>query len=635
VFKLGHTFKSLHRTVTLSADGLQPVLPEDLIWRFAQKLEFGPLQNKVAEDAVRLVQRLSKDWMDQGRRPSGVCGACLILAARMNNFRRTITEVVYIVKVTTHTIQKRLEEFKVTPSSALTVDEFLNNEFLESAHDPPSFYEKTEEFQKNRKKRRRRKIDGLNEEGENAENSGGNDEGNEEGPNKRQRTTEPTPHHDQPVQSVELRRDADGFAIPPQPSQPTQSHDIPIDPDLVDAAMEDQSEAAFDRLVAEFGEEENADEEDDVSSNGSAPKRRGRPRNREVHVPEAWAASEDQMETEMSEMVNDPNTIYHAASYATAKRRAAAHMLLAEKENPSKNISMDVHIGADEFADDPEVLNCMLAPEEVEKKEKLWVNANKDWLRKQQIKMWEKKQAENGPPKAKRNRKRKPRIGEGQLTAASSPAEAAINVMKERAFSKKINYAAIADIFKGIDKLRNGPALGSAGTSNVTSRAGSDLGDSAEGSSRASSLAPSVAASDVSTASNILRTPKERYTRKKKGDSIPIVGPGAPSTSATTPTVRDQSPAETEGDDDDYIRPSPAPAAQAQTQDEPEDDDWRNQVRNATQMGIGEEDEYPEDEEDYEDADDIEAGGIPDDVSARGFDDMDDDDEMGYGDDDE
>jgi len=94
------------------------------------------MMTKVAEDAIRMVQRMSMDWMVMGRRPSGVCGACLILAARMNNFRRTITEVVYIVKVTTHTIQKRLEEFKQTPSSALTVEEFLHNEFLESATIP-------------------------------------------------------------------------------------------------------------------------------------------------------------------------------------------------------------------------------------------------------------------------------------------------------------------------------------------------------------------------------------------------------------------------------------------------------------------------------------------------------------------
>jgi transcription factor IIIB subunit 2 len=628
VFKLGHTFKTLHKTVTLAKDGIQPVLPEDLIFRFAQKLEFGTLTNKVAEDAVRMVQRMSLDWMVMGRRPSGVCGACLILAARMNNFRRTITEVVYIVKVTTHTIQKRLNEFKVTPSSALTVEEFLNNEFLESSHDPPSFYEKSEEWQKNKKKRKRRR--GHDRLDEDDENSGSDAEGDEA--NKRQRTAEPS---DQPVQSVELRRDADGFAIPPQP---TQSHDIPIDPDLIDDAIEDQSGTSFDKLVAQFGDAVNEpdEENDDASSTGSASastsRRRGRPRDRPINVPAEWASIEDELESEMSEMISDPNTIYHATSYAQAKRRAAAHMLLAEKSNPSKNVNMDVHIGEDEFEDDPEVLNCMLAPEEVEKKEKLWVNANKDWLRKQQVKMWQKKAAENGPPKAKRNRKKKPRIGEGQLSAASSPAEAAINVMKERAFSKKINYQAIADIFEGIERL--GERLGSAGTSRITSRAGSEFNDSMPGTpSRASSMAPSAAGSVDDDGSHmgtpgpvsssptrgpsvgILRGPKLRNTRPRSTQAPATVTASAtPSTSTTPAQVQAE---DEEGDDDDYVSP------RSSVQEE-EVEDWRSQMRKSHQTGE-EGDEFQEDEEEYDDYGDIEPGGIADDGFGEGFGDADED----------
>ena len=108
--------------------------------RLAARLEFGRKTEKVATDAIRLVQRMEKDWMTTGRRPSGICGACLILAARMNNFRRTVREVVYVVKVTDMTIQKRLEEFRVTPSSALTVEEFRTID-LTRGHDPPAFYQ--------------------------------------------------------------------------------------------------------------------------------------------------------------------------------------------------------------------------------------------------------------------------------------------------------------------------------------------------------------------------------------------------------------------------------------------------------------------------------------------------------------
>lgn len=148
VFKLGRIFKKLNEVVPIGADGLIPVYPEDLIWRFATKMEFRQDTAKVAEDAVRLVKRMSRDWMVMGRRPSGICGACLLMAARMHNFRRTVREVVYIVKVTNHTIQNRLQEFNNTESSRMSVEDFLKQDFLESSHDPPSFYRKSDEYRK-------------------------------------------------------------------------------------------------------------------------------------------------------------------------------------------------------------------------------------------------------------------------------------------------------------------------------------------------------------------------------------------------------------------------------------------------------------------------------------------------------
>jgi len=83
-----------------------------------------------------------------------------------------------------------------------------------------------------------------------------------------------------------------------------------------------------DKIVAQFGDipdsASNPDEDDDASSTTSAPKRRGKRPVRAINVPDDWAAMEERMENEMSEVINDPNTIYHAASYAKAQRRAAA-----------------------------------------------------------------------------------------------------------------------------------------------------------------------------------------------------------------------------------------------------------------------------------------------------------------------
>ncbi|MEQ2169433.1 hypothetical protein GOODEAATRI_025230, partial [Goodea atripinnis] len=67
-------------------------------------LEFGDKNHEVSMTALRLVQRMKRDWMHTGRRPSGLCGA----------------------------------EFEDTPTSQLTIDEFMRVD-LEQECDPPSF----------------------------------------------------------------------------------------------------------------------------------------------------------------------------------------------------------------------------------------------------------------------------------------------------------------------------------------------------------------------------------------------------------------------------------------------------------------------------------------------------------------
>ncbi|KAH8652737.1 hypothetical protein BGZ60DRAFT_533599 [Tricladium varicosporioides] len=571
VFKLGRTFKALHKAVHFAREGLRPVICEDLIWRFASKLDFGDDTDKVAEDAVRMVQRMGKDWITVGRRPSGVCGACLILAARMNNYRRTVTEVVYIVKVTTHTIQKRLEEFKYTPSSALTIEEFINNEFLETAQDPPSFYEQTEEFQKNKKRRRRRRgHDGLDimEDENNEQNAEGIVEN---GPNKRQKTGSTT---SDVVPTVELRRDADGFAIPPTPAQTqlsepaapqqedteepediTPTMDMPaslIDPDLVDVVLADKTNTSMEKLIEAFGgrrplagDEELATEvnEEQGTTSPSKPRLKGRPPQRQVVVPQEWESAEQELSSQISEMIADPTTVDHAVSYARAQQRAAEHMLRIADH--TKAINMDVNIGEDEFENDPDVRDSILSPDQAAIREQIWVNENKVWLRNQQIKAYKKKLEERGPPKAKRNRKRKPRIGEGQTEPASSPGAAIAATMKLRKFSKKINYDAISNL---VDDLGTSSALGSATTSRMTSRAGSEAGLGSE-SSRAGSVAGSSRA--ATPVAIIMDTPVDDAPLNEE-DISDAEGDYVSPEPASQPTQRHSEPQVEEDDTNDH-----------------------------------------------------------------------------------
>ncbi|XP_056283670.1 BRF1 RNA polymerase III transcription initiation factor subunit b [Pseudoliparis swirei] len=135
VYILGKTFLLLARELCINAPAIDPCL---YIPRFAHRLEFGLQTHEVSMTALRLVQRMKRDWMHTGRRPSGLCGAALLVAARMHKFRRTVKDVISVVKVCQTTLRKRLTEFEDTPTSQLTIDEFMKVD-LEQECDPPSF----------------------------------------------------------------------------------------------------------------------------------------------------------------------------------------------------------------------------------------------------------------------------------------------------------------------------------------------------------------------------------------------------------------------------------------------------------------------------------------------------------------
>ncbi|KAJ3249053.1 transcription factor TFIIIB subunit brf1 [Chytriomyces hyalinus] len=139
LYSLGTTFVRLVHTLNIKDIPL--VDPMLYIVRFASRLEFEDKAPNVIKDATKLVSRLDRDWIVRGRKPAGICAACLYIAARMNGFTRSVTEIVEIVKICESTLRHRLAEFKQTPSSALSVDDFQNL-MLESSQDPPSFLRK-------------------------------------------------------------------------------------------------------------------------------------------------------------------------------------------------------------------------------------------------------------------------------------------------------------------------------------------------------------------------------------------------------------------------------------------------------------------------------------------------------------
>ncbi|CAH8560974.1 unnamed protein product [Dicrocoelium dendriticum] len=135
VYVLGHCYSDLKRHLHLSIPEMDPCL---YIERFASQLEFGDKMPAVATTAMRLLQRMKKDWLATGRRPSGLAAAALLVAARIHEFNRNEEDVARIARISQQTARKRLDEFGRTPTSALSIEDFFAVDY-EEEQDPPAF----------------------------------------------------------------------------------------------------------------------------------------------------------------------------------------------------------------------------------------------------------------------------------------------------------------------------------------------------------------------------------------------------------------------------------------------------------------------------------------------------------------
>ncbi|KAN0083125.1 hypothetical protein V8E54_002213 [Elaphomyces granulatus] len=415
VFKLGRAYKALLDELRLGGNVflMNPIDPESLIYRFAKQLEFGSATMPVAGEAIRIVQRMNRDWMTTGRRPAGICGAALILAARMNNFRRTVREVVYVVKVTEITINQRLDEFGSTESGDLTVDQFRSVD-LENAHDPPSFTQ-ARGGKKPRRGRKRKAAETAAEiEGD---------------------LSDEPPSNAPPQSTRKKRTDSDGFAIP----------DPPVDPTLTTLS----APVAQDEAVEQATSESNM--EDTIKSKQGKMKGTMKRLNTPTPTPTAQQiASEEALENEMNALLSKGSSLIESAMSP-----------VQAPLQPKKPVSDSTEIDATEFDSDPEVANCLLSPSEVDMKERIWVHENRDYLRTQQAKALKLALSEataSPKPGTKPRKRRKGRLGDvtylegeegedGRSTRASTPAEATRRMLEKRGFSKKINYRLLESIY--------------------------------------------------------------------------------------------------------------------------------------------------------------------------------------------
>ncbi|KAL6619996.1 hypothetical protein ACP70R_035135 [Stipagrostis hirtigluma subsp. patula] len=128
VYALGAVFLQLCQVLLLSDHPIFQKLidPSLFIRRFTECL-LGKRDNDVSDLAVQIVASMKRDWMQTGRKPSGICGAALYIAALSYKYDCTKADVVSVVHVCEATLTKRLIEFENTDSGRLTIEELEND----------------------------------------------------------------------------------------------------------------------------------------------------------------------------------------------------------------------------------------------------------------------------------------------------------------------------------------------------------------------------------------------------------------------------------------------------------------------------------------------------------------------------
>ncbi|KAH9994655.1 cyclin-like protein [Russula vinacea] len=410
VFELGHTYLQLVQTLNLR---LPLVDPSHYISRFAALLEFGDETHKVATDAIRLVQRFDRDWMTKGRRPAGICGACLLLAARMNNFRRSVEEIVQVVKIADTTLRKRLKEFKETPSGALTLTDF-RTVWLEEEMDPPAFI---------KGKEKERATKGAEADEEATEETGR--------VRKRPRKADKRKRKRRRINESEGEG---GGEIP--------SNDAPrtyLDPVLFNSGILAGTSQPEPLFLPEPGEE--------ICESETGPTLLVVQLPDPIILPPSQVVDSGNVTDAVSPLEVEVNNLLteEVAEFLLNNQGAQLSAVL----NEANERRMAAIQPVDELAglDEDELDQFVMTEEEVRIRERVWVEMNREYLEAIAAKG---EQHEPGSTSAKYKKRRKPTVKprDASTPHGSTAAESVRTLLKQNArYSKRINYDALKDLF--------------------------------------------------------------------------------------------------------------------------------------------------------------------------------------------
>lgn len=437
VYSLGATFLKMVKALCIT--NLPLADPSLFIQHFAEKLDFKEQCTKVVRDAVKLALSMSNDWIHEGRRPAGIAGACVLLAARMNNFRRTHAEIVAVAHVGSETLQRRLNEFKKTGSGKLTVASFRDSEGTEEAN-PPSF-DKNRRLEQKLKEEMKAKEEFMLKIHSFAE--GVKSTPFEEFKKSYGEAKEQTLFTgDEEELDKAARNIIDDYIKTLDPTEPSQVEETPKKKRRIVDRNEDDRLIALKKIL--IGSDISVDE---ISEELERIINR-----KKCHLEGSLyvTPSESQDVIELKERIE-------------LDRPRNLTKNLPKSEDLLSKVSSEIDLNSDD--DDEIVLDSELTEAEVKFKERIWTGLNHDFLIAQEKKKLKQEADElTGNTSGSTTRKKRARqdgpkivdtgvsdelatIGVDADGEPLSAADSAKMVLQKKSFSKKINYATLSDLF--------------------------------------------------------------------------------------------------------------------------------------------------------------------------------------------
>ena len=170
LFSIGTLYIKLLKLLELEMPSKISIIDPSLYMkRFCIKFNLGKKAREVENTALKILQFMERDWIVTGRRPSGICGACILISAKLHKLSIDINLISKVVHVCPQTILNRIDEFSLTRVAAMTMEEFesFNKSHFYPGSDPPAFLKAIKEKNKGKKENKNEEEEKISEENEN------------------------------------------------------------------------------------------------------------------------------------------------------------------------------------------------------------------------------------------------------------------------------------------------------------------------------------------------------------------------------------------------------------------------------------------------------------------------------------